>query len=320
MPLDKDSNEQIGLVVKTHSGFYTVQTPTHLITCQLRGSLKQASKKTELCVIGDRVQVELTEDSTTVQRGVITAILPRERVLSRVEPSAYAGKAGEREQVMIANLDQAVFVFSTTTPTPNPRTLDRFLIAAEKAQIPSIIIVANKIDLATEDVLEMFNIYAQIGYTVMYVSAHNQTGTDELRHALTDHISIFTGPSGVGKSSLLNVIQPGLGQAVGAVSHKLTKGKHTTVNAELIPLAAGGYVADTPGIRTLSPWDVEPMELDAYYPEFRPYISACSFSDCTHFDEPGCAVRAAVERGEISEMRYDSYQRVREQLEEEYVY
>ncbi|MBX3083100.1 MAG: ribosome small subunit-dependent GTPase A [Anaerolineae bacterium] len=312
--------DQTGLVVKTHSGFYTVQTDSHLIICQLRGTLKQANKKTELCVIGDRVTVEAAADSTSTLRGTITSILPRERVLSRVEPSAYAGTSTEREQVLIANLDQAVFVFAAAKPSPNPRTLDRFLVAAEKAEISSIVIVINKADIATDETRELIAIYEQVGYPVLHVSAAQGIGIEALREQLSGQISIFTGPSGVGKSSLLNAIQPGLGQAIGAVSEKLTKGKHTTVNAELIPLQAGGYVADTPGIRTLAPWDVEPHELDGYFREFRPYVSECGFSDCTHLNEPGCAVIAAVERGEISPIRYDSYSRLRVQLEEEYVY
>lgn len=312
--------DQTGLVVKTHSGFYTVQTDIHLIICQLRGTLKQANKKTELCVIGDRVTVEAAADSTNTLRGTITSILPRERVLSRVEPSAYAGTSTEREQVLIANLDQAVFVFAAAKPSPNPRTLDRFLVAAEKAEISSIVIVINKADIATDETRELIAIYEQVGYPVLHVSAAQGIGIEALREQLSGQISIFTGPSGVGKSSLLNAIQPGLGQAIGAVSEKLTKGKHTTVNAELIPLQAGGYVADTPGIRTLAPWDVEPHELDGYFREFRPYVSECGFSDCTHLNEPGCAVIAAVERGEISPIRYDSYSRLRVQLEEEYVY
>lgn len=312
--------DQTGLVVKTHSGFYTVQTDKHLVICQLRGTLKQASKKTELCVIGDRVKIEIAPDSTSTLRGTITSILPRERVLSRVEPSAYAGTSTEREQVLIANVDQAIFVFSAAKPSPNPRTLDRFLVAAEKAGLASIVIVINKADIATDETRDLIAIYEKVGYPVMHVSAAQGVGIEALRDQLNGQISIFTGPSGVGKSSLLNAIQPGLGQAIGAVSQKLTKGKHTTVNAELIPLQGGGYVADTPGIRTLAPWDVEPQELDGYFREFSAYVSQCGFSDCKHLNEPDCAIIAAVARGEISPIRYDSYSRLREQLEEEYVY
>jgi ribosome biogenesis GTPase len=308
--------EKTGLVVKTQSGFFTVQTDTGLVTCQLRGTLKQASKKTELCVIGDRVTIEINTDGT----GVIKAIAPRERVLSRVEPSNYAGTSTEREQVIIANPDQAVFVFAAAHPDPHLRMLDRLLVAAEKAEIPSIAIVVNKIDLAEDRAHAMFGLYERIGYPVLYVSAEQRINIEALHDLLVGKISVFTGPSGVGKTSLLNVVQPGLGRAVSHVSAKLTKGRHTTVTAELIPLAGGGYVADTPGIRSIAPWDVEPDELDAYFREIHPHVAECRFSDCTHTDEPGCGVRAAVAAGNISPERYDSYLRLREELEALYVY
>ena len=308
--------EQTGLVVKTQSGFFTVQTDSGLVTCKLRGTLKQGSKKTELCVIGDRVTIEMQADGT----GVIKAIAPRGRVLSRVEPSEYAGTSTEREQVIIANLDQAVFVYAAARPAPHLRMLDRLLVAAEKAAIPSIAIVVNKIDLAEAEARKTFAIYEQIGYPVLYVSAEQHINIEPLHDLLVGKLSVFTGPSGVGKSSLLNAVQPGLGRAVRAVSEKLTKGRHTTVNAELIPLVGDGYVADTPGIRQIAPWDVEPDELDAYYREIHPHVSECRFSDCTHTNEPGCGVRAAVESGAISQERYESYLRLREELEDQYVY
>jgi ribosome biogenesis GTPase len=308
--------EKTGLVVKTQSGFFTVQTDSGLVTCQLRGTLKQASKKTELCVIGDRVTIEINGDGS----GAIKAIAPRERVLSRVEPSNYAGTSTEREQVIIANPDQTVFVFAAARPDPHLRMLDRLLVAAEKAEIPSIAIVANKIDLAEEKAHATFGLYEKIGYPVLYVSAEQQINIEALHSLLVGKISVFTGPSGVGKSSLLNAVQPGLGRAVSHVSAKLTKGRHTTVTAELISLAGGGYVADTPGIRSIAPWDVEPDELDAYFREIHPHVAECRFSDCTHTDEPSCGVRAAVVAGEISPERYDSYLRLREELEALYVY
>ena len=314
-----DRIAETGLVVKTQSGFYTVQLDqpdVPLVTCRLRGTLKQVSKKTELCVIGDHVTVELLPDGT----GAINSIAPRDRVLSRVEPSDYAGTSTEREQVLIANLDQAVFVFSAAKPSPHPRMLDRFLVVAEKAALPSIYIVINKIDLAEAEARETFADYERIGYPVLYVSAEKNIGIEALRDILGAKISIFTGPSGVGKSSLLNAIQPGLGQAVNEVSAKLTKGRHTTVNAELFALSGGGYVADTPGIRSIAPWDVEPTELDAYYREIHPRASTCRFSNCTHIDEPGCSVRAAVDSSEISLSRYESYLKLREELEEQYIY
>src|SRR5260221_9398475 len=182
--------------------------------------------------------------------------------------------------------------------------------------------IANKFDLAEESpsTLKTFSLYEKIAYPVLYTSVEKNTGIDALHEVLAVKISVFTGPSGVGKSSLLNTVQPGLGRAVSHVSRKLMKGRHTTVTSELIPLVGGGYVADTPGLRTIAPWDVEPDELDAYYRDIHPYVSECQFSDCTHTDEPGCAVRAAVDAGSIAPERYDSYLRLREELEEQYVY
>jgi ribosome biogenesis GTPase / thiamine phosphate phosphatase len=309
-------HELSGFVGKTQSGFFTVQTERGPVVCQLRGTLKQGSKKTELCVIGDRVTIEIGEDG----RGAIKAIAPRERTLSRVEPARYAGTSTEREQIIIANLNQAVFVFSATRPDPHLRMLDRLLVAAEKAEIPDIAIVVNKVDLAEGTAHATFAIYEKIGYPVLYTSAGTRVGIDALRDRLKDRTSVFTGPSGVGKTSLLNAIQPGLGRAVSHVSEKLTKGRHTTVNAELIPLESGGYVADTPGIRQIAPWDVEPDELDAYFREIHPHVAECRFNDCKHVNEPGCGVRAAVEAGLIAPERYDSYLRLRDELEEQYVY
>lgn len=308
-----------GLVIKTHSGFYTVKTSEGNFICHLRGRLREQSRKHEICVIGDHVQIETAEDS----KGSIEAVEPRSCVLSRVEPSAYAGTSTEREQVIIANPTQAIFVFSVANPAPRPRFLDRFLVAAEKAAIPEIAICANKVDLIGDAAAQaIFGDYVRIGYHVLYVSAHLGAGVEELRELLTgpDKVSVFTGPSGVGKSSLLNTMQPGLGRAVSAVSEATTKGRHTTVNSELFPLDGGGYVADTPGLRSLAPWDVEPGELDAYFREIHPHVAECRFSNCRHIDEPGCGVRAAVERGEISAARYDSYLRLRAELEAQYVF
>src|SRR5258708_32947562 len=222
--------------------------------------------------------------------------------------------------VIFANLLHGVFVIVAAKPSPHLRLLDRFLVAAEAATIPAIAIVVNKIDLAEQTARTTFALYEKIGYSVLYVSAEQGSGIDDLRKMLTGRISVFTGPSGVGKSSLLNVVQPGLGRAVSHVSEKLTKGRHTTVNAELISLIGGGYVADTPGIRSVAPWDVEPDELDAYFRDIYPYVVDCQFSDCTHTDEPGCAVRAAVEAGQISRERYESYLRLRQELAAQYVY
>ncbi|MEJ2752561.1 MAG: ribosome small subunit-dependent GTPase A, partial [Chloroflexota bacterium] len=176
---------------------------------------------------------------------------------------------------------------------------------------------ANKIDLldSVAEAREMFRIYEDLGYEVIYTSAKLGEGIEELAGALKDKISVMTGSSGVGKSSLLNAIQPGLGLRVNEVSEATEKGLHTTRHAEMFPLDEGGYVVDTPGIRGLALFDLEPQELDAYFREIAPLVEQCRFSDCSHRHEPGCAVRAAVEAGKISEERYDSYLRLREEHE-----
>ncbi len=312
-----------GLVIRTQSGFFTVQTSHGPIICNLRGKLKEEYKETDLVTLGDRVVIEELPVEADTVGGVIVEIKERERVLSRVAPSSAVGTSAEREQVIIANPDQAVFVFSAAQPSPHVRLLDRFLVAAEKAEIPDIRIVVNKMDLVADDpaeTLEAFGVYERIGYPVLYVSAETGEGVQALHDMLVGKISVFTGSSGVGKTSLLNAIEPGLGRRVNAVSESTTKGRHTTRFSEMIPFADGGYVADTPGIRTISPWDVEPDELDGYYVEIAPHVAQCKFQDCTHTHEPGCGVLAALDRGEISEARYDSYLRLREVLEAEYVY
>jgi ribosome biogenesis GTPase len=291
----------------------------------LRGTLKEDYLKTDPVTLGDHVTIERIPIEADTVGGVIVNVQERERAFSRVAPRSGSrmGTSEESEQVIIANLDQAIFVFAAAHPKPNGRLVDRFLVAAEKAKIPDIRICVNKMDLVAkipDPTYEVFSVYERIGYPVLYVSAQEKRGVDDLRDLLLGKVSVFTGPSGVGKTSLLNAIEPDLGRRVNAVSEVTTKGKHTTRYSELIPLAEGGYIADTPGIRTISPWDVEPDELDGYYIEIAARVPDCKFPDCSHSHEPGCAVLAAVERGEISEARHDSYLRLREMLEAEYVY
>lgn len=311
-----------GLVIRTQSGFFTVQTDRGVYISQLRGKLKEEYKETDLVALGDRVTIEVLPVMADQVSAVIVGVAPRERVLSRVAPSSAVGTSAEREQVIIANPEQAIFVFAAADPAPHTRMLDRFLVAAEKAEIPDIRVCVNKFDLLEDraPTLETFGIYERIGYAVLYVSAKTGEGLEALRDTLTGKISVFTGPSGVGKTSLLNAIEPDLGRRVNAVSNATTKGRHTTRYSELVPLACGGHIADTPGIRAISPWDVEPEELDGYYIEIAPHVAECRFQDCTHTHEPDCGVRAALQRGEISPQRYDSYLRLRDELEEQYVY
>ncbi len=301
-----------GLITKSQSGFFRVHTGGGDFTCRLRGKLKQRRQATDLAAIGDRVEVSLQPDGT----GMIETVAPRTRVLSRRAPGR-GGRGSTRaedstEQVMVANPDQVVLVFACAQPAPHLRMLDRFLVVAEVNALPALI-CANKLDLATPEAARgLFDLYRRLGYPVRYTSARSGEGVPALHEALRGKLSVLAGPSGVGKSSLLNALQPGLGLQARAVSEATFKGRHTTVYSELLPLEGGGYVADTPGIRSLGLWDVEPEELDAYFVDIKPYVGQCEFGDCTHLSEPGCAVRRAVEAGEVAPSRYDSYQRLRQ--------
>lgn len=291
-----------GWITKLLSGFYTVQTDQGDVICQLRGKLKRKRSAGDIVALGDRVRIQVLTDGS----GVIEEVASRERALIRTAPTA----RGVYRQVLLANPDQAVFVFACAQPEPHLRMLDRFLIVAEQQSIPSLI-VANKIDLATPEVLKEFEIYPPLGYPVVYTSARTGEGVEELRERLTGKLSALAGPSGVGKSSLLNAVQPELGLAVRDVSQATEKGRHTTVIRQLFALDEGGYVADLPGMRMLALWDIEPEELDGYFPELRPLVQDCMYNDCTHQHEPGCAVIAAVKKGDVAPERYESYLRLR---------
>jgi ribosome biogenesis GTPase len=291
-----------GMIIRAQSGFFDVQTEAGVIVSKLRGRLTKGPQETDAIAVGDRVHIRLLEDGS----GIIEEVEDRIRVLSRRAPGRR-----EIEQVIVANPDQAIFVFSCAEPDPNFRMLDRLLVVAESEEIPAVI-CANKIDLVVpRSAKAEFGEYARLGYRIVYTSALTGKGVRTLRKILTGKLSVFTGPSGAGKTSLLNAIQPGLGLRTREVSQATGKGKHTTVFPELLPLNRGGYVADTPGLKAFALWDIEPEELDGYFPELRALVADCEFSDCTHMHEPGCAVIAAVERGEISPERYDSYQRIR---------
>jgi len=290
-----------GLIIRAQSGFFTVETGAGAVVCQLRGRIKRGPRAGDLAAVGDRVRITRLVDGS----GVIEEVEPRVRAIVRLDPRPQ----GLYQQILLANCDQAVFVFACAQPNPRLRMLDRFLVVAEKQKIPALI-VANKIDLV-DDPKNIFGVYEAIGYRVLYVSAHTRAGVDELRAALANKVSALAGPSGAGKSSLLNALQPGLGLAVNEISAAMGKGKHTTVSRQLVPLAEGGYVADTPGWKSLALWDTEPEEMDAYFPELAPLVAECQFSDCTHIHEPGCAVRAALAAGTIHAERYESYLRLR---------
>lgn len=295
-----------GTVLRARSGFYTVRTDHgREVECRLRGRVKKERQATDLAVIGDRVLVSMLEEGT----GMIEEVEPRDSRFSRRQP----GPRGTwKEDVLVANLDQVLIVFACAEPAPHLRMLDRFLVVAERNEVPAVV-VANKVDLAgMERARRTFGLYERIGYAVEYVSAREGIGVESLADRLAGRLSVVTGPSGVGKSTLLNAIQPGLRIETGEVSAALHKGRHITTSAELHSLAAsaGGYVADTPGLRELGLWEIPRDQLASCFREFVPHLGGCAFNDCRHLGEPRCAIRAAVERGEIPAERHDSYRRL----------
>lgn len=292
-----------GLVIRLQSGFYAVETGQGIFSCRLRGRFKKLTVWEDIVAVGDRVSLTLLSDGT----GVIEEVEPRHHALVRLDPRP----RGDYKQIMLANPDQVVLVYACADPEPHLRMLDRFLIIAERQEIPPLII-ANKVDLVDPDsAREFFSIYPPLGYRVLFTSTVTGEGMDEFRQAVQGKISALAGPSGVGKSSLLNAIEPNLKIEVNEISEAFKKGRHTTVVRQLYPLTNGGYVADMPGLRSLALWDIHPEELDAYFPELRDLVAKCQFSNCTHTDEPGCAVIQAVENGQIHPERYESYLRLR---------
>jgi ribosome biogenesis GTPase / thiamine phosphate phosphatase len=292
-----------GRVVRLQSGFYTIDTDQGQYVCSLRGKLKRRTEQVDVVAVGDKVGITAFPDGS----GAIESVEPRGHSLFRLDPRP----RGAFKQILLANVDQAVFVFSCTQPEPHLRMLDRFLVIAEKNELP-VLIVVNKTDLMDiETAREIFNIYPRLGYRLLFTSAQSGLGIQELQLQLNGKISALAGPSGVGKSSLLNTVQPGLGLAVREVNQQRDRGRHTTNVREMFPLADGGYVADLPGLRSLALWDTQPEELDGYFPELRDLVSSCQFNNCTHRNEPGCAVIEAIKSGNVSPERYESYLRIR---------
>jgi ribosome biogenesis GTPase len=293
-----------GVVLRAQSGFFWVQTPEGLIACKLRGRLKRERQSTDIAVIGDDVEITIVG----VGEGAIEAVLPRRSRLAR----RAAGTRGV-EDVIVANVNQVLLVFACAQPAFTPRMLDRYLVICEYSELDPII-VATKADLVSPDEAHaLLAPYERVGYRAILVSTHTGQGIDEVRRSLAGRISVVTGKSGVGKSSLLNAVVPELNLATSAVSALLGKGRHTTTVAELHPLSldGGGYVADTPGIREIGLWNLPPEDLDWCFRELRPYLGECYFAGCTHIHEPDCAVRAAVTSGDVDPVRYDSYVRLR---------
>lgn len=292
-----------GVVIRSTGSWIDVQVTGRVVRTRVRGRFRlRGWAETNPVAVGDRVTVRLNGDDT----GLITDVDDRRNQLSR----RAAGKRIGQEHVLVANVDAVWIVQSVRLPRLNPGFIDRVLVAAE-AQDLMVGIVINKTDLAddadTEWLALVGGLYRSLGYTVYFTSALTGDGIDMFRSELVGATSVLTGPSGVGKSRLLNAVEPGLDLRVGAVSDKTRKGRHTTAHASLRVLSEGGFVIDTPGIREFGVLNLEPWELSHYFPEFRTPLRSCRFPACTHDHEPQCAVKEAYLEGSISEDRYSSY-------------
>jgi ribosome biogenesis GTPase len=241
----------------------------------------------------------------------VERVHPRRSVLARRR--ATGGHGARRAQPIAANVDQVVVVAAARDPEPNARMLDRFLVIAEANGLPSVLVI-NKAELDRATVARLQQRYAHSGYQVLPTSVKLPEGLPALRDLLRGRETVFTGASGVGKSSLLNALEPGLKLRIGAISEKWRTGTHTTRAAELVPLALGGYVVDTPGMREVGAWGIAPDELGACFPEFRPFLDRCRFDNCRHLAEPGCAVREAAGAGLVDPDRLVAYERIYEEI------
>lgn len=288
---------QEGRIIKAYNSFFYVQTDTdnELVPCKLRGKFKK-TRKSQGVVPGDRVIIGRLADGT----GVVEEQLPRESLLRR--PA-------------VANVTQVILTFAAAQPDLHPLLLNRFLVLAEWSGLKNILICVNKADLYEGNLDDFLKLYEQAGYKVLRVSAREKQGIEELRAALVGQTTVFAGPSGVGKSSLLNVIDESLSLATGQVSDKIKRGRHTTRVAELLPYEQG-YIVDTPGFSAMELGEIPLEELAHYFPEFRAYLGQCRFAPCSHTHEPDCGIKDALASGGISQERYDAYLNIYKEIQE----
>lgn len=314
--MGKNPKEKViyGRVVRSTGSWYAVRQNDGSITqCKLKGKFRiKGIRTTNPIAVGDVVEFFVDEKTGT---GVIKNIRKRENYVIRK-----ATKLSKAAHIIAANVDQAVLIVSLTKPRTSTGFIDRFLVTAEAYHIPSTI-VFNKWDLYDDELKkvldEYIDVYSKAGYNCLVTSAKEHYNVDKLKEILKDKISLLSGHSGVGKSALINAIDPSLNLKEGEISKYHEKGKHTTTFAEMFSLAFGGFIIDTPGIKEFGLVGFDKYELGQRFPEFRARMTECRFNDCLHRSEPGCAVREAVENGEISRFRYKNYLNILKDLEEE---
>jgi ribosome biogenesis GTPase len=302
-----------GIVLKAQSGSFLVDGGGAVYRCRLRGRMRLDRGRAVLPVaVGDRVEFSPTAEGTPREspEGAIEKVLPRRSKLSR-----RASGRQDVEQVLVANLDTLLVVVSVAQPIYRRGLVDRLFVSGEVGGLEPVLVM-NKMDLAGEgsEVSSDLAVYEGLGYDVFPTSAVTGEGVGELADRVRGAMSVMVGPSGTGKSSLVNRIEPGLRVRTKEISRKTSKGRHTTTHLELHSLGGGGYMADTPGIREFGLWDVPPGDLHLYFPEMEPYQGSCRFSPCSHSHEPDCAVKEAVEEGRIDRGRHESYCRLLESI------
>jgi ribosome biogenesis GTPase len=292
-----------GVVTAVFGPLVRVQVGEETVVTPFRRRLRfEGEEEDRRLVVGDRVVLE-----GRPPHFVVTAVKPRSTVLVRRSPET------GRPRVIAANVDQAVVVMATGTPEPNPRLLDRLLVACHASGIAPIICF-NKIDQGTAGIDGWIGDYQDAGYPILLTSARTARGMGQLKRAVAGHTTLFCGPSGVGKSALLNAIHPGYKLREGTISEATGKGRHTTTTAQLLPLPGAGFVVDTPGVKEFGLWNFSPKELASYFPDLARWTKECAFGDCDHSSTAECAVKAAVEEGKLSSRRYTSFLKLAEEL------
>ncbi|MCI8408985.1 MAG: ribosome small subunit-dependent GTPase A [Lachnospiraceae bacterium] len=285
-----------GKIIKGIAGFYYIETEQGLYECKAKGAFRNQKKKP---LVGDNVDISIQDEEN--KKGNIQEIFPRKNQL--VRPT-------------VANVDQAVVIFAAASPAPNLNLLDRFLISMELYNVETIICF-NKSDLVTEEEKDRFRkIYESCGYRVIFTSVSKELGLCEVKDILRGKTTVFAGPSGVGKSSMINYLKPDANMETGQISRKIERGKHTTRHSELFELEKDSYIMDTPGFTSLYVDNLEKEELSYYFPEFEEYRNECRFQGCMHLMEPDCKVKDAVERGDISTTRYENYKLLFEEIKD----